>query len=152
MDTHDPTGTAEEFKKKLRRTDELVKDFVEWYKEIDPNAVVVIVGDHLARGTENSIKKNISVSGIEKRNIYNVILNSFKSIENGNRIINWYDLFPTIIESIGADIEGSKLGFGTSLYSGEATLTEKIGITEFEVKSTIGGSRKYRSFFRDRQL
>ena len=36
-------------------------------------------------------------------------------------------MLPTTLSSIGAKIEGERLGFGTNLFSGEKTLTEKYG-------------------------
>ena len=44
-----------------------------------------------------------------------------------NRKFNNFDLYPTILASLGFEIEGNKLGFGTNLYSGEKTLSEKLG-------------------------
>ena len=36
------------------------------------------------------------------------------------------DMFPTTIASLGATIEGDRLGLGTNLFSGEQTLAEKL--------------------------
>lgn len=38
-----------------------------------------------------------------------------------------FDMAPTILESIGAKLEGSRFGLGTSLFSKEKTLIEKYG-------------------------
>ena len=35
-------------------------------------------------------------------------------------------MFPTTIASLGATIEGDRLGLGTNLFSGEQTLAEKL--------------------------
>lgn len=40
------------------------------------------------------------------------------------------DIFPTILESLGATIQGSRLGLGTSLYSETPTLIELLGYDE----------------------
>ena len=36
------------------------------------------------------------------------------------------DMFPTTLASLGATIEGDRLGLGTNLFSGEQTLAEKL--------------------------
>jgi len=56
-----------------------------------------------------------------------------------------FDFMPTIIESIGGEIEGGRLGLGTSLFSGKETLIEKNGIAEFGQK-IYEKSRLYESF------
>ena len=50
-----------------------------------------------------------------------------KEQKNKNRKFNNFDLYPTILASLGFEIEGNKLGFGTNFYSGEKTLSEKLG-------------------------
>lgn len=40
------------------------------------------------------------------------------------------DIYPTIIESLGAQIDGHRLGLGTSLYSEQPTLIEVLGLEE----------------------
>ena len=48
-----------------------------------------------------------------------------------NRIFTPFDIYPTIIESMGAKINGHRLGLGTSLFANIPTLTEgKMTIDE----------------------
>lgn len=66
--------------------------------------------------------------GDEDRYIYNVIINSELEIENkNNRKFSSFDMFPTTLASLGAQIKGEKLGLGVNLFSGEKTLIEKYG-------------------------
>jgi phosphoglycerol transferase len=37
------------------------------------------------------------------------------------------DLFPTMLSAMGYEIEGNRLGLGTDLFSGRATLAEEMG-------------------------
>jgi phosphoglycerol transferase len=41
-------------------------------------------------------------------------------------------MYPTILSSIGATIEGNKLGFGVNLFSDEKTLIEELGKEKFD--------------------
>jgi phosphoglycerol transferase len=147
MDTHDPIDSVDD----IIKADNMANDFVKWYRNFDAESILVIVGDHHMRGTENEIKKEVINLPKEKRSVVNVIINSVISTANidKNRKFTFFDFFPTIIESIGGVIEGRKLGLGTSLYSGQPTLIEQIGESDFNVKSCIG-DELYKSFFRDR--
>lgn len=104
-----------------------INDFVEWVKEqpFYENTTIVIVGDHLGMQTEfytTHIDENY------QRTIYNTFINAGVEEQNSkNRNFTTLDLYPTILASIGAKIEGERLGFGTNLYSGMPTLVEKLG-------------------------
>lgn len=104
-----------------------IYEFVEWIKKQDfyENTTIVIVGDHIGMQTE-FYKKHIDKN--YQRTIYNVILNSAIEEQNSkNRTFTTLDLYPTILASIGVEIEGERLGFGTNLYSGMPTLAEELG-------------------------
>ena len=109
--------------------DHQITQFIEWIKQqtFYKDSVVVIVGDHLAmnnRFTENMDRKPI-----------NIFINSPRKTKHSkNRIFTPFDIYPTIIESMGIDIEGHRLGLGTSLYSDVPTLTEeKMTVQEMDV-------------------
>ena len=64
-----------------------------------------------------------------ERVTYNAFINSeIKPINEKNRSFTNYDIFPTILASMGVEIEGNKLGLGTNLFSEEKTLVEKYGL------------------------
>ena len=104
-----------------------VYEFVEWIKKQDfyENTTIVIVGDHIGMQTEfyeNHLDKEYT------RTIYNTFINSAIPEENSkNRQFSTLDIFPTVLASIGVEIEGDRLGLGTNLFSGEKTLIEKYG-------------------------
>ena len=77
------------------------------------------------------------------RTIYNAFINSkIKTSNNKNRQFNNFDLYPTILSSIGFSIEGDKLGLGTNLFSTKKTLTEEIGKEKLE-KELLKKSKYY---------
>ena len=41
------------------------------------------------------------------------------------------DMFPTVLASLGFEIEGDRLGLGTNLYSDRKTVMEEIGKKKF---------------------
>lgn len=104
-----------------------IYEFVEWIKTQDfyENTTIVILGDHLGMQTdfyESHIDKDY------QRTIYNVIINSAIEEQNSkNRTFTTLDMYPTILASLGAEIEGERLGFGTNLYSEVPTLAEELG-------------------------
>lgn len=58
-----------------------------------------------------------------------IINPAIEKVNNTNRIFTAMDMCPTILASIGAKIEGEKIGLGTNLYSGIPTLAEEYGIS-----------------------
>ncbi len=108
-----------------------IYEFVEWVKEQEfyENTTIVILGDHLGMQTdfyEDRAGKDYL------RTVYNVIINpAIERTNNVNRQFTIMDMYPTILASIGAEIEGNRLGLGTNLYSGVPTLTEELGFDYF---------------------
>ena len=104
-----------------------VYEFVEWIKKQDfyDNTTIVIVGDHIGMQTEfyeEHLEEGYT------RTVYNTFINSaIPEANSKNRQFSTLDIFPTVLASIGAEIEGERLGLGTNLFSGEPTLIEKYG-------------------------
>lgn len=117
----------------------LASEFVDWAKEQEfyENTTIVILGDHLGMQSEfyaEHTKEDY------QRTIYNAIINSaIEGTNTINRQFTTLDMYPTILASIGAKIEGERLGLGTNLFSGEKTLIEEYGYDyvdkEFRKKS-----------------
>ena len=102
-----------------------VTEFVSWIQQQDfyENTTIVISGDHLTM--DSDFCENIDPDYI--RTVYNVIINSpIQPQQEKNRSFTTMDMFPTTIASLGATIEGDRLGLGTNLFSGEQTLAEKL--------------------------
>ena len=79
------------------------------------------------------------------RTQFNLILNPAPNVANtpAERFINRqycnFDMFPTILASMGVEIKGDRLGIGTNLYSDTPTVFEEYGFdyvnNELEKKS-----------------
>ena len=104
-----------------------VYEFIEWIKKQDfyNNTTIVIVGDHIGMQTEfyeEHLEEGYT------RTVYNTFINSaIPEVNSKNRQFSTLDIFPTVLASIGAEIEGERLGLGTNLFSGEPTIIEKYG-------------------------
>lgn len=105
----------------------LADDFVKWVKKQDfyENTTIVILGDHLGMQSEFYAEH---VDEEYERTVYNTIINSAIEPKNTtNRKFTTMDMYPTILASMGVQIEGERLGLGTNLFSGEQTLVEELG-------------------------
>ena len=112
-----------------------INEFVEWIKAQDfyDNTTIVLVGDHLGMQAE-FYKEHIDHTGYV-RTIYNVFINSAIPAENTkNRQFSAFDIFPTVLASMGAKIDGERLGLGTNLFSGKETLIEEKGYNELNAE------------------
>lgn len=108
-----------------------IGSFLDWIKEQNfyENTTVVLVGDHLTMDSD-------FCEGIDEgyvRKVYTSIINSAVQVkEEKRREYSTFDLFPTTIASLGASIEGERLGLGTNLFSNVPTMTESMGIESLE--------------------
>ena len=97
-----------------------------------------------------------------KRHIYDCFINSpIKPLKEKNRDFTLYDIFPTILASLGCKIQGDRIALGTNLFSEKPTLYEELGEEVFwqkfgteKPKDTIfwnkfgaGNSRDYDNLF-----
>lgn len=96
-----------------------------WAKD----TTIVVTGDH------RSMDKKF-FQGWDKdynRTVVNFILNPVQGTDQPdsvtkNRQYAPFDLFPTILSSIGVKVKGDRLGLGTDLFSGRKTLVERDGV------------------------
>ncbi len=97
-----------------------------WYK----NTTIIITGDHISMNGD--VMSDINVKDPNyKRTIYNLFLNTPTKPAPGallNRGFATMDFFPTILASLGFEIENNQLGLGTNLFSGQPTIIEKYGV------------------------
>ena len=108
-------------------------EFIEWIKKqpFYESTTIVISGDHLSM--DKKYFENIDPD--YHRTVYNTILNAPNDITESrtkNRKYSPSDFFPTILSSLGFEIEGNRLGLGTNLFSNEKTLIEKLGYEKYE--------------------
>ena len=106
----------------------MINDYINWLKEQSfyKDTTIVLLGDHQVM--QDSFYKDHK--DYERVN-YNAIINSVKTGNTKNRKFSQYDMYPTILASIGATIEGNRLGFGVNLFSNKKTLIEELGRDTF---------------------
>ena len=124
-----------------------IANFVKWI-QVQPfyeNTTVILLGDHLMMNDSLSAKMN--------RHPLNIFINTAIPAQNPkNRIFTPFDIYPTIIESIGAKINGHRLGLGTSLFADIPTLTEgHISVKEMD-KEVRKSSKLYDWLLYGREL
>jgi len=121
LDTHNPGGLLSpdcreqginEFKGIVSCSAERIAGFVEFARERGylEDTVVVIVGDHLA--VPNSLWDQLQQAG-ESRRIYNLVLAAGGPTPNTGELLH-YDMFPTLLDLVGLDVAGDRLGLGYS--------------------------------------
>lgn len=121
--------------------------FVRWIQSqpFYENTTVILIGDHISMDTDFFEYYKFDKNYL--RTQYNLILNPAPNVANvaAGRLVNRqyanFDMFPTIIAGLGAEIEGDRLGIGTNLFSNKDTLFEEYGVdfvnNELEKKSEI---------------
>ena len=145
VDSHYPSGFKcnkcediydQKIKNVIRCTDNQVYDLVTWIQKQNwySNTTIVILGDHcyLDAPLNNFI-------------FYNVFINSAKELEyskSKNRLFSSFDMYPTILESLGYEINEEGLALGRSLFSNSKTLLELYG-TETITKETMKKNVQY---------
>lgn len=123
----DVFGSSNPYANSIYCSDGMIYDFVKWIQKQNfyKDTVVVIVGDHLSMQTDLYDIINSSY----QRTVYNVFINSNLNTDNNkNRLFSTMDIYPTVLASMGFEIEGDKLGLGTNLFSDKKTIVEKFGV------------------------
>ena len=108
-----------------------LNDFVEWIKAQDfyENTTVVICGDHCSMDPNfyGELKYD-KHHGETTRKVYNAIINApIEPVKEKNRLFTTMDMFPTVLASLGVEIQGDRLNLGTNLFSEKETLAEQYG-------------------------
>lgn len=134
-DTHFPDGYEcrlcghtyeEQYANVLACSAKQVAKFVEWVQEqpFYDNTTIVISGDHLTM--DPLFLEDIDQNYV--RTTYNCIINApVTPVQEKGREFATFDMFPTTLAALGAEITGERLGLGTNLFSAEKTLTEQYG-------------------------
>lgn len=136
---------SEQYANVLSCSSQQVYEFVRWIQEqpFYENTTIVITGDHLTmQSTLSPFWGTFPVAYDYERAVYTVFINPKITPEvTTNRTYTTMDLFPTILASLGVQIEGERLGLGTNLFSNEVTLVERYGIrelnTQLQLRSTF---------------
>ncbi|MBR2092234.1 MAG: LTA synthase family protein [Fibrobacter sp.] len=135
VDTHFPEGNLSEgcvvsetepsqYPSILRCASKQLDSFLQWAKMQSwyENTVIVIVGDH----TWSTFTELLNLPKEDPLYWINIFVNSHQQPKNTDRYFCSFDMYPTVLEAMGAEIEGHRLGLGTSLFSDEKTLLEKM--------------------------
>lgn len=157
-DTHFPNGyMTEKTPKKYdsqyanviaHSSSELVK-LVRWIQQQSwyDNTTIVITGDHLSMDKE--FFKDFDPN--YHRTVFNLILNAPVTPTNTKqRHFSPVDFYPTLVASLGIQIEGERLGLGTNLFSNVPTLIERDTLAIFN-KNLRANSQFYNQHFLDTQ-
>lgn len=156
VDTHhvggyrcDQCGTAygEQYENVIACSSAQVSAFVSWIQQQDfyDNTTVVIVGDHLSMDS-GYFNRNVDEEYV--RRVYNCFINAAADTDHAkNREFSTVDLFPTVLSSIGCEIEGDRLGLGTNLFSDRLTMVEEIGYEAFDELSSQSSAYYMGQFF-----
>lgn len=158
-DTHFPDGYKcsecgdeyeEQYDNVIACSSKQVYSFVKWLKRQSfyKDTVIVICGDHLSMDYQY-IKRNVPDD--YDRRVYNCIINSAVDTDNSSeRTFTSLDLFPTVLASLGCEIDGDRLGLGTNLFSERQTLAEEMGYDEFEHQILFSSDYYIKNFLIDR--
>lgn len=123
-----PDSYEQQYENVVACSDKRIAEFVQWMSQQDfyDDTIIVISGDHL------------SMDGVVTEEIgYDFPRKAFFTVINGpeytldqTREFTTLDQFPTTMEAMGIQIDGHRLGLGTSLYSNVPTLCEEIGFDQ----------------------
>lgn len=143
-----PTPYDNKYANAVRYSQEETVKFIRWIEQqpFYENTTIILIGDHLSMAK----KFFEGLDGIEDyhRSCYNLILNPYPGLENlpeerrFSRDWAVFDMFPTILATIGVEIEGDRLGIGTNLFSDRDTVFEEFG-TDFVNDELVKRSNFY---------
>jgi len=150
INTHTPHGIVdsacgisqdiskeEQMQAVIRCSSRQLDSFIKWAKtqEWFNSTVIAVMGDHAMMAAPEEI-------GFKDTDFIHYwldfFINSTRTSANYQRRFTSLDMFPTILEAIGADIPEGKLGLGRSLYLNSPTLLEKYGLDSL---NTVLGKR-----------
>ncbi|MGG7161676.1 LTA synthase family protein [Clostridium baratii] len=148
-DTHFPDGYlskhatkkhASQYANVISYSTKEAVNFIKWIQKqpFYKDTTIVVTGDHLSM--DKKFFKDFDKS--YHRTVFNLILNPATTTTRvNNRKFSPVDMYPTILASMGVQIEGDKLGLGTNLFSDKQTLIERDGLKTvqegFEAKSNF---------------
>lgn len=131
VDTHQPEGHisstcrqrgVKEFKGIVRCTAEQIGEFIDYMdkKNYLQKTTVVVMGDHLAMTNPEFSK----ILKSPNRTIFNLYVSRINTLEKKRDSFVHFDHFPTILDSIGLNVEGGMLALGISGFSSQNTIND----------------------------
>lgn len=157
VDTHHPSGNfsksclkggAKEFVDIVKCSSVQVSNFVRFMKDNDylKDTNIVILGDHLAM--VNPVWEQLNSS--PQRSIFNSFISNSPLKKNRDDIVP-FDLFPSILEFIGIEVAGDRLGLGFSGFHESQSQPEPDRIAQME-RSLLNNSSAYLNLWDQRQV
>ncbi|WP_438315682.1 LTA synthase family protein [Sporosarcina sp. FA9] len=128
MEKDSPENFPTQYENVHAHSSKLVDAFMEWLQEQSfyENTTVVLVGDHKSMQSDEYYEARVSDN--YTRVVFNAFINApINPDKEKLRTFTSLDIFPTILASIGAEIEGDRLGLGVNLFSKTPTLAEEYG-------------------------
>lgn len=134
-----PNDFDEQYKNVIRCSDRRIAEFVDWIKHQDfyKDTVIILSGDHLSM--DGLINQSVGLDF--PRRTYFAVINGRDYTLDQTRNFATLDIYPTTLEAMGFDIKGHRLGLGTSLYSQEPTLVEKLGFKKLNAQIAYRSKR-----------
>ncbi|MCQ2053846.1 MAG: sulfatase-like hydrolase/transferase [Fibrobacter sp.] len=104
----------------------LLNQFLQWAKNQSwyENTTIAVMGDHETYVPAKAV--GFSDTSITHRWVC-FFINSSVQTNQYNRKYTSFDMLPTVLEAMGANVPNNALGLGRSLYSSKETLLEKYG-------------------------
>lgn len=141
VDTHQPEGYVDDsckvifsdvdgmFPRALRCASRQLGDFIAWARK-QPwynETVIAVMGDHDMPML--SVKAHVPID--DSLRWVNFIINSSER-NYQKRSYTSFDVFPTLLESMGFEVEGRSLGLGVSLFSNKKNILEIYGFKKLD--------------------
>ena len=112
----------------LRCASMQLASFIGWIKEQPwfDNTVISVMGDHAMPSLSSKAGVPLTDSVYWTNFIINSAVDESVAYQH-ERLYSSLDMFPTLLESIGFELEGRSIGLGSSLYAEKPTLLEIYG-------------------------
>ena len=123
--------------------DSMAADFVDWIasQPFGPQTCVVVLNDHLSM--TNDVSSVLQAHADARRNL-NILINPVRPLPSVPRAVTHFDFLPTVVEAVGGQVPGGRLGLGTSLYTERPTLVESLGLDALNAGLTAYSPYYYR--------
>ena len=138
VDTHQPEGYLDDscivefpddgkkYPRALRCASRQLDSFISWAKTQSwyNNTTIAVMGDH----TLDMLTEKAEVPVSDTLYWVSFLLNSSIGQTVANRRYSSLDMFPTLLEAMGFNLEGRAVGLGRSLFANQPTALEHYGI------------------------
>jgi len=126
----------------IQCTGELVTKLIKHIKESDvgDDTIVIVLNDHLA--FFNSVISYLDEVGADRRNLFMILGNG--APEKVSRQIAPFDIYLTILETLGYKIKDGRANMGVSLSSKNKNLVKELGVAT--VNRSFKGNQKLAAY------